>query len=197
MKDAFLQSIRDEYPNEEVTRLVFADWCLENESNLENKLRTNLPPIDNLHINPSYGYQYGPGYGNGYGSGFGLGYGSGSGYGNGCNGSGDGSVYGLGYGNGLGSGTGYNCQNPKLNMPKLHTNQLIFLSHNFIFCGFIQEHIQTYQFKITNASLILSHESSWHEVTNNTNRNIQIRKFGTITIGPQFFHSIDWIGDLP
>ena len=69
MKDAFLQSIRDEYPNELVTRLVFADWCLENESSLENKLRTHLPIIDGLNnsfipiTDMDMGYEFG--YGNG------------------------------------------------------------------------------------------------------------------------------------
>ena len=83
-------------------------------------------------------------------------------------------------------------------MPKLHTNQLVFLKNEFVFCGFISEHLAPYQFKITNASFILSHESSWNEVANNTNRNnIRIKKFDTITIGPQFFHSIDWEGNLP
>ena len=185
MKDAFLQSIREEYPNEQVTRLVFTDWCIENESNLENKLRKHLPIIDGLNINPYLGhpYEYGSGYRIGYESEYQYGY----------------NYYGIRPGSGSGFGlvaTG-KYQNPKLNMPKLHTNQLIFLTFGFVFCGFVHEHIQPYQFKITNASIILSHNSSWHEVTNNTNRNIQIRKFGTITIGPQFFHSIDWIGDLP
>ena len=183
MKNNFLQAIRNEYTNEEVTRLVFADWCLENQPNLENKLRKHLPPNDNLHINPNYGSGSGQ-LGSGYLFGYGLG--------NGC---GDG----LGYlnGTGYGYGTNYLYQNPKPNMPKLHTNQLIFLTFGFVICGFIQEHIQPYQFKITNASLILFHYSSWHDVANNTNRNIQTRKYNTITIGPQFFHSIDWIGNLP
>ena len=196
MKDTFLQSIREEYPNEEVTRLVFADWCLENESNLENKLRKHIPIIDGLNIHPYHGSGsgFGLGYGNGYGYGDnGYGTGAGSGYG-----TGQGNGHGYGYGSGVGhGGSGYNYQNPKLNMPKLHTNQLILLPFGFVFCGFVHEHIQPYQFKITNASLILFHHSSWHDVANNTNRNIQIRKFNTITIGPQFFHSIDWEGKLP
>ena len=192
MKDTFFQSIREEYPNEQVTRLVFADWCIENEPELEEKLRTNLPIIDKLNIYPNHSYGYGHGDGNGDGNG--DGYGCGDGYGNG---GGLGYGYGNGDGFGYGDGYGYNYQNLKLNMPKLHTNQLIFLPFNFTFCGYIQEHIQPYQFKIINASIILSHHSSWHEVANNINRNIQTSKFGTITIGPQFFHSIDWIGDLP
>ena len=48
MKNAFLNAIRDEYPNELVTRLVFADWCMENKSELEEKLRTHFPIIDGL-----------------------------------------------------------------------------------------------------------------------------------------------------
>ena len=67
-------------------------------------------------------------------------------------------------------------KNPKFNMPKLHTNQLIFLSHNFVFCGYVHEHLAPYQFKITNASIILSHNSSWHEIVNNINRKIQTQK---------------------
>ena len=180
MKDAFLNAIRNEYPNEQFTRLVFADWCLENLPELENKLRTHISIIDEFKLNPN-------GFGYGFGNGFGYG-GNGNGYNYGI-----GSGYGLGYGNGY----GLKYQNPKINMPKLHTNQLVFLPFGFVCCGFIQEHIQPYQFKITNASLILSHSSSWHDVANNTNRNIQTRKFGTITIGPQFFHSMDWEGGLP
>ena len=183
MKDAFLNAIRNEYPNEQFTRLVFADWCLENLPELENKLRKHIPIIDKLNINLNHGNGDQFGYGNGYGNGRGNGYAYGYRYG-----SGDG----LGYGYGVG-----NYQNPKLNMPKLYKNQLIFLPYNFVFCGYIQEHIQPYQFKITNASLIVSHHSSWNEVANNTNRNIQTRKYNTITIGPQIFHSMDWIGNLP
>ena len=195
MKESFFQSIRDEYPNEEVTRLVFADWCLENLPELENKLRTHFPIIDNLNIHPNHGsgngYRYGHGHGHGSGYGYGYGYGNGHGY---AGGTGREYVDGYGYGNGNGS----NYQNLKFNMPKLHTNQLIFLSYNFVFCGFVQEHLEPYQLKITKASLIIAnHYSSWNEVANNTNRNISIRTFGTITIGPQLFHSIDWIGDLP
>ena len=182
MKKAFLQSIRDEYPNEAVTRLVFADWCAENEPSLENKLRIHFPIIDKLNIysnNHGHGYRNGSGYEyDGYGSGYGVGLGLGLGYG-----------YGVGPGFGLGSGQGIPYQNPTLNMPKLHANQLIFLPYRFAFCGYISEHIQPYQFKITNASMIIiPHHSSWHEVANNTNRNINTRKFGTITIGPQIFH---------
>ena len=189
MKDAFLKSIRDEYPNEQVTRLVFADWCLENESSLENKLRTHLPIIDglnNIHPNHGSGYGFGSGFGNGNGLGNGYGCGLGSGY-----------RVGYGIGHGVGHGYEYKYQNLTLNMPKLHKNQLIFLPFSFAFCGYVQEHMQPYQFKLTNASIMLYHYSSWYEVANNTNRNISTRKFGTITIGPQFFHSIDWEGDLP
>ena len=189
MKDAFLQSIRDEYPNELVTRLVFADWCLENLPELENKLRIHVPIIDGLDIYPNHGcpFEYGQrrvryGRGNGYAYGYGIGRGIGFGYG-------------LGFGDGFKASVKY--RNPKINMPKLHTNQLLFLTFGFVFCGFIQEHIQPYQFKVTNASIILAHDSSWNEVANNTNRNINTRKFDTITIGPQIFTSMDWIGDLP
>ena len=177
MKDTFLQSIREEYPNELVTRLVFADWCMENEPNLENKLRIHFPIIDGLNINPYHGYLYGYGYG--YGSGNGDGFGPG---------------YGSGFGPGL---EPRRYQNITLNMPKLHTNQLVFLPYSFVCCGYIQENIQPYQFKITNASIIIYHNSSWHAIANNMNRNIRIEKIGTITIGPQIFHSIDWEGDLP
>ena len=79
MKDAFLNAIRNEYPNEQVTRLVFADWCLENLPELENKLRTHFPIIDKLNINPYIGYLSGFGYGNRYGHGHGSGYNYGSG----------------------------------------------------------------------------------------------------------------------
>ena len=192
MKNNFLQAIRNEYPNEEVTRLVFADWCLENEPNLENKLRINIPIIDGLDIHPNYGFGHGLGNGSGYGYGFGgngYGTGAGAGYGNG---------EGNGYGDGPADGNGDEYNNPKLNMPKLHTNQLIFLPFSFVFCGFVHEHIQPYQFKLTNASLILYHRSSWNEIANNTNRHFhRIIKFDTITIGPQIFHSIDWEGKLP
>ena len=160
MKKAFLNSIRDEYPNEEVTRLVFADWCIENEPELEEKLRKHLPIIDGLDIyrNEAGGrrswFSYGVGYGIGYGSGSGSG--SGSGYRSGL---GSGFGYGAGYRSGSGSrdisrvgrgsGFGFKYQNPKLNMPKLHTNQLIFLTYNnFVFCGYVQEHLEPYKFKI-------------------------------------------------
>ena len=182
MKDAFLNAIRDEYPNELVTRLVFADWCIENEPNLENKLRKHFPIIDKLNIYPNHSY----GYGHRYGYGSGYGYGHGYGY-----------NYGIGSGSGFGLVATGNYQIPKINMPKIHTNQLIFLTFGFVFCGFVHEHIQPYQFKIANASIILYHNSSWNEVANNTNRNISTRKFGKITIGPQIFTSMDWIGDLP
>ena len=186
MKNTFLNVIRDEYPNEEVTRLVFADWCLENEPNLESKLRKH-PIIDGLYIHPNYeyGYGHGYGYGSGHGHGYGYGYEFGSGHGHGF------------VGSGSGSGHGYKYQNFILNMPKLHKNQLILLPYSLVICGFIQEHIQPYQFKLTNASIIISHNLSWHEVANNTNRNINTRKLNTITIGPQIFHSIDWEGNLP
>ena len=190
----FLQAIREECPNEQVTRLVFADWCLENLPELESKLRIHIPPIDRLNIHPNCGHRRLYLYGNGAGYGYGVGYG----YGNGIvYGYESGDDYGIGLPDGYGHGYGTQYQNSKLNMPKLHTNQLIFLTHNFVFCGFVQEHLEPYQFKLTNASLILSHDSSWHKVANNTDRKIQTRKYDTITIGPQFFHSIDWIGDLP
>ena len=182
MKNTFLNAIRNEYPNENITRLVFADWCLENQPNLENKLRKHIPIIDGLNYeNLTYYNEFVMG-----GDGFGYGYGHGifgSGYGNGQN---NGEIN-TNYGpfrimNGIGSVINY--QNPKLNMPKLYSNQMIILPHNFIVCGFVQEHIQPYQFKLTNASVILS-------------TNLKTRKLNTITIGPQFFHSIDWIGNLP
>ena len=187
MKDAFLQAIRDEYPNEEVTRLVFADWCIENEPELEEKLRKHIPIIDefNNKINIVYGSGHRYGYGDRYGDGGGDRYWYEYGYGYGHSEHVDVEEIGIPY------------RNSKLDMPKLHTNQLIFLSYNIAFCGYVQEHLEPYQFKITNASRIGHHDSSWHEIANNINRKIQIRKFGTITIGPQIFHSIDWVGNLP
>ena len=194
MKEIFLQSIRDEYPNEQVTRLVFADWCMENEPELEEKLRKHFPPIDRLRIYKKCEFGDGNKFGVAYdvycmeNFGFGLGYGDGEGDG-----------FGKGYGSDASEGycCGFDYVEFELKMPKLNQNQLLFLPFGCVFCGYVSEQIDTYIFKITSAFMIVDHHSSWHEIANNTNRNIQTRKFGTITIGPQIFTSMDWEGDLP
>ena len=208
MKDTFLQAIRDEYPNENITRLVFADWCLENEPNLESKLRRHFPFASDLQFPINYGngdLNTGSGDGMAYGIGDeeGMGHGEfGDGFGDE---SGDGKWHGFKFGNndgfGFGDGSGYEFRHKHLlpKMPKLFTNQLVFLPHGFVFCGFIQEHIQPYQFKITNAKLITyAGNNSWENIANNVNRKkVVFLNYDTITIGPQFFHSIDWEGNLP
>ena len=212
MKDTFLQAIREEYPNEQVTRLVFADWCLENWSELEEKLRKYIPPSNELRIKSVFedgidcGYLSGHGDGSieGFGRGDFAGSGSGDGYGfqgaNGyLNGYGDGSGYLYGNGDGHGAGGVEDIYtSSELKMPKLHQNQLLFLPFGFVFCGYVEEQIEPYVFKIINASFVLRYNAFWHEVANNSNRSdIRFLKFGTITIGPQIFTSMDWEGDLP
>ena len=202
MKDTFLQAIREEYPNEQVTRLVFADWCLENLPELEEKLRIHIPPIDELSPNYVYddedgdghrhrrgnghGYEYGHAYGYGLGNGYGYGIGHGFGLGNG---------HGFGYS--FGYGFGYNYQNLKLNMPKLHTNQLILLPFGFAFFGYVEEQIEPYVFRVVNASIILDKDVSWQDLAQGLGRDFSYRHVGSITIGPQIFHSMDWTGEVP
>ena len=196
MQEIFFNAIREEYPNEEVTRLVFADWCADNAPELEEKLRKHIPIVDGLIIHPYFGdgnrYKYSSEIRHGCGGLFGYGhylYGYGNGYSDGKN-------------NGYGNGYRDRYNNLALNMPKLHTNQLVFLPFGFVFCGYVAEQMGPYVFKLKNAKMIFDNCGiCWKDLANGKGRSnylvISTMNFGTITIGPQMLHSLDWAGDLP
>ena len=199
MQNGFLKAIREEYPNEEVTKLVFADWCLENEPELEEKLRCHIPPCDDFKPYTGIYWNSGGGLECGYGLGYGYCFGNGR-YHFTVNESvvrvrlSDFNLS-AGYPPKIDKFTYYN-----LRMPKLYTNQMVFLPFGFVFCGYVVDQVEPYMFKLVNASLIFKNfDTSWSDLANNKilREVVIFKKFGKITIGPQFCTSMDWKGDLP
>ena len=84
-------------------------------------------------------------------------------------------------------------------MPEIGVNQLIVLPHGWVICGFVESQIGPYQFRVTNAVVICRTGGvPWDELADGKRRDsATYRKWGDVTIGPQFVMSRAWKGDLP
>ena len=129
------------------------------------------------------------GDGSGDGDGDGSGYGDGDGYG-------DGYGYGDGHGHGYGQFTQF--QEGKI-MPIVGKRMLIFCGLSFAFVGDVAEQTGPFSFRIDNASMVVrTGGTPWDELASGKGRDAAtFRKYGTISVGPQFSFSCEWAGDLP
>jgi len=84
-------------------------------------------------------------------------------------------------------------------MPVTGKNQLIVLPYGWVICGFVAEQIGLFQFRVENASVICrTGGTPWDELADGKGREQAVfRKWGTVTIGPNFALSRDWLGELP
>jgi uncharacterized protein (TIGR02996 family) len=194
----FLEAINAQ-PWDDTARLAAADWCAEHKLTIaEQQLRLGPPPLGLAFLSG-----YGSGYGSGDGSGDGYGYGYGDGYGSG-DGYGDGSGYGYGYGYGSGDGYGDGDGDGLLTLggrvvPEVEKNQLIVLPHGWVICGYVAAQTGPYSFRVQNAVVICRTGGvPWDELADGKRRDsATYRKWGDITIGPQFVMSREWKGKLP
>ena len=84
-------------------------------------------------------------------------------------------------------------------MPEVGKNQLIVLAHGWVICGFVEEQLGPFQFKVTNSSVICRTGGvPWDELADGKRRDsATYRSWCTVTIGPQFVLSREWKGKLP
>ena len=84
-------------------------------------------------------------------------------------------------------------------MPEVGSNQLIVLPHGWVICGYVAEQTGPYTFRVRDAVVICRTGGvPWDELADGGRRDAATyRKWGDVTIGPQFVLSRPWVGDLP
>lgn len=212
-------------PHSNSIRLALADWYAERGDTLrEHQCRTGPVPLSSFDLDMSggargEGLRYGEASGNGEGRGDGYNFydggGKGSGEGHGlddgcgwCDLRGDGGAdgfcddpwYGSASGEGKGAGgyEGHMTLGGRI-MPEVGKNQLIVLPHGWVICGFVEEQTGPFSFRVRDAHVIcVTNGASWDELADGRRRDApSYRRWGTVTIGPQFVMSREWVGELP
>lgn len=96
-------------------------------------------------------------------------------------------------------GLGWNRKWWEDEMPKIGLNQLIVLPHGWVICGFVARQITMFVCEVENASVICNTGGvSWDALADGQGReNARFRKWGTVTVGPNYCLSREWKGELP
>jgi uncharacterized protein (TIGR02996 family) len=216
-----------EQPQSDSIRLALADWYAEHGDELrEQQCRTGPVPLSSFHLDMSggsrgAGFRYGDAAGNGEGAGdeynfySGGGKGGGDGYAlhfddggpyadrrgdGGANGFCDDPWYGSASGDGKGVGDyDWHMSLEGRVMPEVGKNQLIVLPHGWVICGFVEEQTGPFSFRVRDAHVIcLTNGVPWDALADGRERDApSYRRWGTVTIGPQFVMSREWVGELP
>lgn len=85
-------------------------------------------------------------------------------------------------------------------MPEVGKNQLIVLPHGWVICGWVAEQTGPYQFRVENAVVVCRTGGvPWDQLASGKGdrKAATYRRWGTVSIGPQFVMSVEWKGDLP
>jgi len=213
-------------PEDDTLRLVLADWYAEHGDKLrEQQCRFGPVPLGSCVLETSGGargdgFCYGDGDGSGDGGGDGYnhdggGKGAGQGYSNFfddgspyCARRGDGGQDGFcddpfygsaqGDGKGIGEWDGHNKLGGMV-MPEVGKNQLIVLPHGWVICGFVEEQTGPFSFRVRDTHVIcVTNGATWDELADGHRQaEPSYRRWGTVTIGPQFVMSREWVGELP
>lgn len=84
-------------------------------------------------------------------------------------------------------------------MPIVGKNQLIVLPYGWVICGYVAEQLGLFHYRVENASVIVSTGGTrWDLLADGEGRpGATFRKWGEVTIGPNFALSRAWKGKLP